>query len=199
MLMLKSKIKKEKSLDRKFRLSEFLAEYIIKGVSFTSFAVIILIFLFVFRETLPIFSSGGENADHSQHGEYETYGEEHLNVNTENIQEDYSSFMAAEEKVDFANLTGSEWQPVSSKPKFGLWPLIAGSLKVTLIAIIIGFPLAVFAALYTAVFAPKKLKEIIKPAIELLAGFPSVVVGFFALVTLATLFQNLFEIGRAHV
>lgn len=190
--MLKSKIKKESSLDRKFRLSEFLAEFTIKGISFISFAVIILIFLFVFKETLPIFSGGSEAVNHSEHQEYETYGEEHLNVNTENIQGDYSSFMTAEEKVDFANLTGREWQPVSSKPKFGLWPLIAGSLKVTLIAIIIGFPLAVFAALYTAIFAPKRIKEIIKPAIELLAGFPSVVVGFFALVTLATLFQGLF-------
>lgn len=190
--MHESKIKKEKSLDRKFRLSEFLAEYTIKAVSFTSFAVIILIFLFVFRETLPIFFPGDKNEKKIEVGQSETYGDDETANAKRDIKENYSSFTSSEESANFSNLMGKEWQPVSEKPKFGLWPLVAGSLKVTLIAVLFGAPLAILAALFTALFAPKKIKEFLKPAIELLAGFPSVVVGFFALMTLATLFQTIF-------
>lgn len=187
-----SKIKKENSLDRKFRLSEFLAEKLIKGVSFISFAVIILIFLFVFKETAPVFFPKDNSGVKIEVGQSETYGDDTPAAGAPDVKGNYSTLMAADENAGFSNLMGKEWQPVSSKPKFGLWPLIVGSLKVTLFALLIGAPLAILAALYTAVFAPKKIKEFIKPAIELLAGFPSVVVGFFALVTLATLLQNIF-------
>jgi phosphate transport system permease protein len=186
------KIKKEKSLDRKFRLSEFLAEYVIKAVSFTSFATIILIFLFVFRETLPIFLPKDKNEKKVEVGQSETYGDDENANAKRDIKENYSSFTTADESAGLSNIMGKEWQPVSEKPKFGLWPLVAGSLKVTLLAVLFGAPLAILAALFTALFAPKKIKEFLKPAIELLAGFPSVVVGFFALTTLATLFQNIF-------
>jgi phosphate transport system permease protein len=71
-------------------------------------------------------------------------------------------------------------------------PLILGTLKVTIIAILFAAPLAILAALYTAMFAPSRLREYIKPVIELLAGFPSVVIGFFALMILASFFQNIF-------
>jgi phosphate transport system permease protein len=91
-----------------------------------------------------------------------------------------------------SDMAGKDWQPVSSEPKYGLISLLLGTLKVTLLAVLFAAPIAILAALYTAVFAPKKIKEFIKPTIELLAGFPSVVIGFFALVTLATFFQNLF-------
>jgi phosphate transport system permease protein len=90
------------------------------------------------------------------------------------------------------NLLGTQWQPVSREPKYGLLPLVVGSLKVTLLAILIGAPIAILAALFTSSFAPKWSKEILKPAIEILAGFPSVVIGFFALVTLASLLQGVF-------
>jgi phosphate transport system permease protein len=63
---------------------------------------------------------------------------------------------------------------------------------VTLLAIFIGAPIAILAALFTASFAPRWAKEVLKPAIEILAGFPSVVIGFFSLVVLASLLQNLF-------
>jgi phosphate transport system permease protein len=92
----------------------------------------------------------------------------------------------------FSNLMGTTWQPVSLEPKFGLWPLVVGSLKVTLIALLIALPLGVLAALYTSTFASKWAKEIMKPTIEIMAGFPSVVIGFFALIVLATLMQDLF-------
>src|SRR2546428_8863143 len=71
------------------------------------------------------------------------------------------------------------WQPVSNVPKYNVFPLIIGTVKVTVIAMLIATPLALAAALYTAEFAPRLLREWIKPAIELLAGIPSVVLGFF--------------------
>ncbi len=87
--------------------------------------------------------------------------------------------------------TGSIWQPVSDVPKYGLIPLFFGSLKTTLIALLFAAPIAIMAALYTSMFAPRRLREIIKPVIELLAGFPSVVIGFFALIVMATFFQDI--------
>jgi phosphate transport system permease protein len=84
------------------------------------------------------------------------------------------------------------WQPVSGVPKFNVLPLILGTFKVTLIAMLLATPLALAAALYTAEFAPARLREWIKPSVELLAGIPSVVVGFFALIVLATWVQDAF-------
>lgn len=86
----------------------------------------------------------------------------------------------------------TEWVPVSEHPRFGLLGLLIGTLKVTLIAMLIAGPLAILAALYTSCFASKRNKEIIKPIIEMLAAFPSVVIGFFALIVLATFFQDVF-------
>jgi phosphate transport system permease protein len=82
--------------------------------------------------------------------------------------------------------------PVSDNPRYGLIPLFFGTLKVTLIALLFAAPIAILAAIYTSMFAKPWIREIIKPAIELLAGFPSVVVGFFALMVLATVFQDIF-------
>ncbi|MBW4359433.1 phosphate ABC transporter permease subunit PstC [Flavobacterium taihuense] len=86
----------------------------------------------------------------------------------------------------------SEWVPVSENPRFGLLGLLIGTLKVTIIAMLIAGPLAVLAALFTSCFASKRVKEIIKPIIEMLAAFPSVVIGFFALMVLASFFQDVF-------
>ena len=94
--------------------------------------------------------------------------------------------------VSLKALLSKSWVPVSNHPKYGLWPLFVGSFKVTAIAMVIAFPIAVCAAIYTATLAPRKLKEIMKPIIEILAGFPSVVIGFFALMTLASFFQQIF-------
>jgi phosphate transport system permease protein len=77
-------------------------------------------------------------------------------------------------------------------PKFGLTPLIVGSIKVTMVALLIAAPLAILAAIFTSAFAPRWAREFIKPIIELLAGFPSVVIGFFALMSLATIMQQTF-------
>jgi phosphate transport system permease protein len=89
-------------------------------------------------------------------------------------------------------LYGIDWQPVSDNPRFSLWPIILGSLKVTLIALIFAVPLAIGAALFSSEFAGPRLKELIKPMVELLAGIPSVVLGFFALIIMASFLKGLF-------
>ena len=86
----------------------------------------------------------------------------------------------------------TEWVPVSEHPRFGLIALLIGTLKVTIISMLIAGPIAVLAALYTSCFASARAKEIIKPIIEMLAAFPSVVIGFFALMVMATFFQDIF-------
>jgi len=86
----------------------------------------------------------------------------------------------------------SVWQPVSEIPKFGLWPLVIGTLKVTIVSMVVAVPLGVASALYVSQYARPRTREIVKPLIELLAGIPSVVLGFFALIVMATWFQNVF-------
>ena len=83
------------------------------------------------------------------------------------------------------------WQPVSQIHKYNLVPLIIGSLKTTLIALLFSVPLALGAAIYVSQLANPKTKEWLKPAIEMLAGVPSVVLGFFALLVMATVLQNI--------
>jgi len=84
------------------------------------------------------------------------------------------------------------WQPVSEVPKYNIIPLIIGSLKVTLVALVFSVPLALAAALYVSQLARPRIRELVKPVIELLAGIPSVVLGFFALIIMASVLQNLF-------
>jgi len=84
------------------------------------------------------------------------------------------------------------WQPVGQVPKYSVLPLFLGTLKVTIIALLFGAPLAIAAAIYTAEFAKPWVREIVKPIVELLAGIPSVVLGFLALLVLATWLQDLF-------
>ncbi|MBM2813734.1 MAG: phosphate transporter permease subunit PstC [Ignavibacteria bacterium] len=85
------------------------------------------------------------------------------------------------------------WQPIGTVPKFSFIPLFIGALKVTLIGLLLAAPIGILAAIFSVAFAPKWMKETIKPAIELLAGFPSVVIGFFCLITLATIIQEFFH------
>jgi phosphate transport system permease protein len=83
------------------------------------------------------------------------------------------------------------WQPVSTIPKYNIVPLIIGSLKVTVIALIFAVPLALAAAIYVSQLARPRVREFAKPIIELLAGVPSVVLGFFALIVMATVLQRI--------
>lgn len=182
------------NLRKRFRIGEFIAENIIKGISFISFAVIILIFVFVFREAAPIFSPTKQTTTDKSELVQETYGDASSNVNETAVKQKSLSAESSwsEGEATAKNLFGKEWQPVSANPQYGILPLVVGSFKVTLIAVLIGAPVAILAALFTAFFAPRRLREFLKPTIEFLSGFPSVIIGFFALVTLATFFQQLF-------
>lgn len=84
------------------------------------------------------------------------------------------------------------WQPVSEIHKYNIIPLLIGSLKATLVAMLFAVPLSLFAAIYVSQLASVKHREWLKPAIEMLAGIPSVVLGFFALIVMATVLQNVF-------
>jgi phosphate transport system permease protein len=249
-----SPLKKEQtftkeSLKKQFRLSEFLAEKIISSVAFLSIAIIFLIFIFVFKESLPLFSFGDKaNAKTEMQTttgtEVETYGAETSTEETQpetygapaeslepesygsptedlnpvveetsepetygTVTEDLNSDSASEEVVavdekvngnnegadkTWSTFFSTEWVPVSDNPRFGLIALLIGTLKVTVIAMLIAGPLAILAAVYTSCFASNRRKEIIKPIIEMLAAFPSVVIGFFAMMVLATFFQDIF-------
>lgn len=85
---------------------------------------------------------------------------------------------------------GREWQPTQGK--FGLLPLIIGSMYVTLSALVLGVPLGVGCAVFMAEIAPKQVTRIVRPAINLLAGIPSVVYGFFGLVVLVPALRVIF-------
>jgi len=180
---------------KRFRLGEFLIEKAITAISFLSFAFIALIFVFVFREALPIFfPAPAKKAVETEAVQQETYGDETTPADRkQEIDERAQSVENFEEgTAKAANLVSTTWQPVSSKPKYGLVPLVVGSLKVTTVAVLVSAPIAILAALFTAAFAPRWAKELLKPAIEILAGIPSVVIGFFALIAMATFMQDLF-------
>jgi phosphate transport system permease protein len=84
------------------------------------------------------------------------------------------------------------WQPVSQIHKYNIIPLLIGSLKATVVALLFSVPLALGAAIYVSQLANPRTKEILKPIIELLAGIPSVVLGFFSLIVMASLLQGIF-------
>lgn len=84
------------------------------------------------------------------------------------------------------------WQPVSQIHKYNIVPLIIGSLKATLVALLFAVPLSIAAAIYVSQLANPRAREWLKPGIELLSGIPSVVMGFFALIVLASFFQRVF-------
>jgi len=78
-------------------------------------------------------------------------------------------------------LTGTEWSPLFSDPKFGVLPLVTGTLLVTAIALVVAIPLGLGTAIYLAEYAKPRTRKILKPMIELLAGIPTIVFGYFAL------------------
>jgi phosphate transport system permease protein len=89
---------------------------------------------------------------------------------------------------------GHYWYPTSEPPEFGIFPLIIASLSVTLISSLISIPLGVFTALYLAEVASQRLREWVKPLVELLAALPSVVIGFFGMVIVAPFLQDFLDI-----
>lgn len=92
----------------------------------------------------------------------------------------------------FDFLLGQKWAPQDNPASFGIMPMILGSIYVTAGAIIIGVPIGILAAIFMARFCPKKLYRILHPAVELLAGIPSVVYGFFGLMVLVPFVRDTF-------
>jgi phosphate transport system permease protein len=129
---------------------------------------IFLIFFFTFKETIPIFTNPEVKKD-------------------ANLEKFFAEGQDGPSLVD-----RFVWQPTSEHPKMSLWPIILGTLKATMVGLLFACPVGVAAALFSSEFAPAKLREVIKPVIELLAGVPSVVMGFFALIVLATWLQHAF-------
>jgi phosphate transport system permease protein len=143
-----------------------LAELVIRLVALSSIIAILLILVFVAREAIPL-------------------------VTDAVVRREVTPATLVGPRADSSPLF--TWQPVSDQPKYNIVPLFAGSLKVTLVALLIAAPFGIGAAVYVAEFANKRVREIVKPVIELLAGIPSVVIGFFALIVLATWVQRIFH------
>ncbi len=90
-------------------------------------------------------------------------------------------------------LFGTEWAPTAEPGQFGILPLLGGTLLITLIAIVIAGPLGLFSAIYLAEYASANARRWIKPVLELLAGIPTVVLGFFAALTVAPFLRQMGE------
>ena len=87
-------------------------------------------------------------------------------------------------------LTGRQWTPLFAQPKFGILPLVTGTLLVTGIAVLVALPIGLIVAVYLSEYAPFKIKEMVKPILELLAAVPTVVYGYFALLFLTPVLQS---------
>lgn len=99
------------------------------------------------------------------------------------------------QKVSVTNfLFGNAWYPTSDPPDFGIFPLIAASVAVTLVSSAIAIPLGVMTAIYLAEIAGPRAHDFFKPMVELLAALPSVVIGFFGMVIVAPFLQETFNL-----
>jgi phosphate transport system permease protein len=217
----------------KARPLEWLAEKFIFLVSLSAIAMVLLIFLFVAREALPVFFGEVNTAlvqkpippdEMNQHtpAELQAYLEltpeqfktmdketiktlmdvkvEAQNEIPENFRNDPDAHINTTELkylVHAHQWTGYDkpeyiWQPVGQIKKFNVIPLFVGTLKITLIGLLFAVPLAVGAAIYVSQLARPRVREIVKPMIEMLSGIPSVVVGVFALIVMASVLQKIF-------
>lgn len=98
------------------------------------------------------------------------------------------SFFSQVSVVEF--LTDTQWSPLFEDAHYGILPLVAGTLVTTMVALLLAIPLGTIAAIYLSEFAPPQLREVVKPCLELLAGIPTVVYGYFALLFVTPLLQN---------
>lgn len=88
-------------------------------------------------------------------------------------------------------LTGTEWTPLFATKKFGILPLVTATFLVSSIALMIAVPIGLISAIFLSEFSPRHVREVIKPALEILAGVPTVVYGFFALTFVTPFLQKL--------
>jgi phosphate transport system permease protein len=131
----------------RFRRTEFIIETLVRVLGFSTVGFVLLIFLFLLREGLPVFF-----------------------------------------EAPLGNLFGTRWYPTFSL--FGTMPLILGSLLVTVTAIAMALPLGVATAVFVREVAPNWARELLKPLVEVLAGIPSVVLGFFGMTVVAPLVRQ---------
>jgi len=101
-----------------------------------------------------------------------------------------SSFFAHVSIKDF--FTDTLWTPLFASPRFGILPLVTGTLVTTAVALAVALPIGTIVAIYLSEFAPTTVREVIKPALELLSAVPTVVYGYFALQFMSPLLQKLF-------
>jgi len=156
---------------RRRQLREKVIAGIITLMAFTGIAALILILVFVAKEALALFTE------------------------SEARHEASLSKMFLPQVARAGRPATFTWQPVSNIPKVSMIPLFIGTLKTTAVSMLVAVPVGVFGALYAAEFAPRRLRELLKPVIELLAGIPSVVLGFFALMVMATFLQDTFGLN----
>ena len=87
-------------------------------------------------------------------------------------------------------LTGTEWTPLFAVPRFGVLPLVTGTTLVSLIAMLVALPMGLLSAIYLSEYAGEGVRRVLKPVLELLAGIPTVVYGYFALLFVTPLLQE---------
>lgn len=97
-------------------------------------------------------------------------------------------YILASESIEFFKripfsefITGTEWRPYSGDAQFGIWALISGTFRIVLIAAIVAMPIGLGAAIYLSEYANETFRKIVKPILEILAGIPTVVYGYFAI------------------
>ena len=100
-----------------------------------------------------------------------------------------AAFLREVSIVEF--LFGTEWTPLFSTPRFGVLPLVSGTLLVSLIAIVVALPMGLLSAVYLSEYANPQVRRVVKPVLELLAGVPTVVYGYFALLFVTPILQGL--------
>jgi phosphate transport system permease protein len=87
-------------------------------------------------------------------------------------------------------LFGREWTPLFSTPRFGVLPLVTGTVLVSLIAMVVAVPMGLLSAIYLSEYAADRVRRVVKPVLEILAGIPTVVYGYFALLFVTPLLQR---------
>lgn len=101
--------------------------------------------------------------------------------------------LPAMQKIGFFDfLLGKSWKPSDIPAQYGIFPMILGSLYITAGATLLGVPIGILTAVFMAHYCPSSIYKVLKPAVELLAGIPSVVYGFFGMIVLVPLVHNVF-------
>ncbi|MGZ9583217.1 phosphate ABC transporter permease subunit PstC [Paenibacillus marinisediminis] len=89
-------------------------------------------------------------------------------------------------------LFGTTWSPIIEPKSFGIWPLLSGTFLVTIIAILVAVPIGLASAIYLSEYAPERVRKFVKPVLEVLAGIPTIVYGYFALTFVTPLLKEIF-------